>query len=104
MKISDRTFVISGGASGLGEATVRKLHASGGYIAILDMNEENGKRIAQELAPRAIFFQCDVTDTSSIEAAVKGTVEWVGKTGAELGGCIAAAGVGFPGKVLHARS
>jgi 3-hydroxyacyl-CoA dehydrogenase / 3-hydroxy-2-methylbutyryl-CoA dehydrogenase len=99
MKIHDRTFVVSGGASGLGEATVRMIYENGGYVSILDMNAENGQRIAKELAPRAVFYECDVTDSDSIAAAVKGTMEWVGSTGKELGGCVPAAGVGIPGKV-----
>lgn len=48
---------------------------------------------------RAKFFQVDVTDSDTIEAAVKGTMEWVGKTNASLGGIIPAAGVGIPGLV-----
>ncbi|KAF2100974.1 short chain dehydrogenase [Rhizodiscina lignyota] len=104
MKIENRTFVVSGGASGLGEATVRMLHANGGFVSILDMNAELGNKIANELSPRVVFFKCDVTDTDSIAQAVKGTMEWVGKTGKELGGCVPAAGVGFPGKIIDSRS
>lgn len=48
---------------------------------------------------RAKFFAVDVTDTESIAAAVKGTAEWVSKTGKPLGGIIPAAGVGNPGLV-----
>lgn len=48
---------------------------------------------------RAKFFQVDVTDSDSIEAAVEGTIEWVDKTKAPLGGLIPAAGVGIPGLV-----
>lgn len=48
---------------------------------------------------RAKFFQVDVTDSETIEAAVKGTMEWVEKRKASLGGIIPAAGVGIPGLV-----
>ncbi|KAI9718513.1 MAG: hypothetical protein M1828_006696 [Chrysothrix sp. TS-e1954] len=101
MIIDGRTFVISGGASGLGQASVRDLHSHGGYVAILDMNEENGETTLNALGKdRARFFQTDVTDTDSIAAAVKGVNEWVQHTGKPIGGVVAAAGVGFPGKII----
>ncbi|CAN8101192.1 unnamed protein product [Discula destructiva] len=105
MKISGRTFVISGGASGLGRATALELAQHGANISILDLNEENGAGLVKQLGgeSRAKFFQVDVTDSSSIEAAVTGTMEWVGKTKASLGGIIPAAGVGFPGLILDGK-
>lgn len=99
MKISNRTFVVSGGASGLGLATVKDLLSQGAYVSVLDLNEENGQRVVKELGNKAKFSQCDVTDSGSIKAAIDGTIEWIKSTGADLGGCVAAAGVGFPGKV-----
>ncbi|KAK0261543.1 hypothetical protein B0A54_06409 [Friedmanniomyces endolithicus] len=81
MQIKDRTFVISGGASGLGLATVRDLHAHGGYIAILDLNAENGNKVVSELGDRTAFFETDQTKKP-------------------IGGVIPAAGVGFPGKLI----
>ena len=71
MKIADRTFLISGGVSGLGLATARALHAQGAYVSLLDLNSENGAKIASELGSRAQFFETDVTDTSAIAAEVK---------------------------------
>jgi NAD(P)-dependent dehydrogenase (short-subunit alcohol dehydrogenase family) len=70
MHIKDRSFIISGGASGLGLATARDLHARGGYIAILDLNADNGAKIVSELGPRTNFFETDVSETTSVEAAV----------------------------------
>ena len=99
MHIKDRTFVISGGASGLGLATVKDLHAHGGYVAILDLNEDHGKALEKQVGPSGKFFVVDVSDTDSIAAAVKGTVEWTAATGKPLGGIIPAAGVGNPGLV-----
>ena len=49
MIIANRTFVISGGASGLGRATAQDLHSQNGSVAILDMNEENGKMLVRDL-------------------------------------------------------
>lgn len=48
---------------------------------------------------RAKFFEVDVSSSESVAQAVKGTVEWVKSTGKEIGGIVAAAGVGNPGKV-----
>lgn len=101
MHIKDRTFIVSGGASGLGLATVRDLHAHGAYVSILDMNASNGEDAVQSLgAERAKFFETDVTDTSSLEAAVNGTAAWIKTTNAPAGGVVAAAGVGNPAKLI----
>jgi len=64
------------------------------------MNSSTGSQLVEELgSTRAKFFETDVSDTDSIATAVQGTMEWVKETGKELGGVIAAAGVGNPGKV-----
>ncbi|KAF2233849.1 3-hydroxyacyl-CoA dehydrogenase type-2 [Viridothelium virens] len=107
MHIPGRTFVVSGGCSGLGQACVRLLHNLGGSIAILDLDASKGEQLAQELEQsqresqgRVKFFEVDVSETESIQHAVRGITEWVKSTGHELGGVIPAAGVGLPGKVL----
>lgn len=101
MHIRDRTFIISGGASGLGLATARDLHSRGGYLAILDLNADNGAKIVSELgSDRTVFFETDVSETSSIEAAVQGAGKWISQTKAPLAGIIPAAGVGTPGKLI----
>ncbi|KAK8034015.1 hypothetical protein PG993_009010 [Apiospora rasikravindrae] len=101
MKIEGRTFVISGGASGLGQATAEELVRAGGHVAVLDMNEDNGAAVVSKLgADKARFFQCNVTDTESIASAVQGTVEWVKETGKPLGGVIPAAGISLPSTML----
>ena len=103
MKIEGRTFLVSGGASGLGKATVLEILKAGGYASILDFNQETGEALVKELGNKVAFFKTDVRDSDNIAAAVQGTVEWVEKTGKPIGGVVAAAGVGFPGKVsiLH---
>ncbi|KAK4135860.1 NAD(P)-binding protein [Trichocladium antarcticum] len=100
MKYSGRTFVVSGGASGLGRACVRDICADGGNAVILDMNEGLGNDLVKELGASAKFFVCDVANTDSIAAVVQSTVEWVQQTGKPLGGIIPAAGVGRPGLIL----
>lgn len=104
MRIADRTFIISGGASGLGLATARDLHSSGAYVSLLDLNADNGSKIVSELGERAIFFETDVSDTDSIAAAINGTIEWVSKTQKDLGGVIAGAGVGLPGLIVDKKN
>jgi 3-hydroxyacyl-CoA dehydrogenase/3-hydroxy-2-methylbutyryl-CoA dehydrogenase len=100
MHIKDRTFVISGGSSGLGLATARTLHNKGGYIAILDLNADSGAAALKELgSERCKFFEADVSDTESIEKAVAGVSQWLQETGKEIGGIVSAAGVGNPAKV-----
>ncbi|KAF1811325.1 putative 3-hydroxyacyl-CoA dehydrogenase-like protein [Eremomyces bilateralis CBS 781.70] len=103
MKIENRTFVVTGGASGLGQATVEHYHQKGGYVSILDLHVEKGEALVAKLGARARFFQCDVTSSESIAAAVKGTTDWVAETKAPVAGVLAGAGVGLPGKIIDAK-
>ncbi|KAK4694856.1 hypothetical protein P7C71_g2795, partial [Lecanoromycetidae sp. Uapishka_2] len=101
MKIEGRTFVVSGGASGLGRATIHNLISAGGYVSILDLNEEAGLALVDSLPQHhSKFFQCDVSSTESIAQAVSSSLQWIKETGKELGGIIAAAGVSTPAKIL----
>jgi NAD(P)-dependent dehydrogenase (short-subunit alcohol dehydrogenase family) len=99
MKPSNRTFIVSGGCSGLGLQTARDLHAAGAYVSLLDLNAGAGEKIVKELGERSKFFEVDVSNTESVEAAVNGSMEWVKQTGKAVGGVIAAAGVGGAAKV-----
>ncbi|TEY65931.1 hypothetical protein BOTCAL_0135g00190 [Botryotinia calthae] len=101
MKVEGRTFIVSGGASGLGRACVVDICQAGGYAAVLDMNEELAEELVKEVGGGKVkFFQTDVLETDSITNAVKGALEWVKETGKEVGGVIAAAGVATPAKIL----
>jgi NAD(P)-dependent dehydrogenase (short-subunit alcohol dehydrogenase family) len=71
MKTYDVAAVVSGGASGLGEATVRELAARGAAVTILDLQEERGKALADELGGHTTFVRTDVTDPDSVQAAVE---------------------------------
>ncbi|KAF2017654.1 NAD(P)-binding protein [Aaosphaeria arxii CBS 175.79] len=104
MKIADRTYIISGGASGLGLATARDLHSRGAYVSLLDLNADSGASIATSLGSRAKFFETDVSSTDSIAAAIKGTFEWVESTGKPIGGVVAGAGVGLPGLIVDKKN
>lgn len=92
MNITGKTAVVSGAASGLGEATVRAFVAAGGKAAILDFNAERGQALADELGDAAIFAQTDVADEKSVTDAVAKAKEAFG----ELHVCVNCAGV--PGK------
>ncbi len=68
MKIEGSVAVVTGGASGLGEATARKLVAAGGKAVLLDLNEERGNAIAAELGDGVRFHKADVTSEDEVRA------------------------------------
>lgn len=70
MKIPDNVALVTGGASGLGLATVKELHANGARVVILDLPSSRGKEIAGELGDRAVFSPGDVTSPDSVTAAL----------------------------------
>ncbi|MDR3659473.1 MAG: SDR family oxidoreductase [Mycobacterium sp.] len=63
--------IVSGGAGGLGEATVRRLHRDGLGVVIADLADDKGKALADELGDRAVFVRTDVTSQDSIQAAIE---------------------------------
>ena len=69
MKVKSSVAVVSGGASGLGEATVRHLHAGGASVVIADRDTARGEALAKELGERARFAQCDVCNEAEAQAA-----------------------------------
>jgi len=78
MQIKDTVAIVTGGASGLGGATVEGLVARGGRVAIFDMNEQTGEALRQKLGDRVIFCKVDVTSESSAVDGVKKTVDTFG--------------------------
>ena len=78
MQLNNKTAVITGGASGLGEATVRRFANKQANIAIFDLNDERGNQIASELGQQVTYFNVDVTDENSVENAVNATIEQFG--------------------------
>lgn len=68
MEIQNKVFIVTGGASGLGEGTARMLAAHGGKVVIADMNDSSGKTIANEL--NGIFVHCDVSNETDAQAAI----------------------------------
>jgi len=78
MDINGSAAVITGGASGLGEAAARALVAKGGKVALLDVNQEKGARLRNELGGSAEFFLLDVVDTREVEAVIQQAREALG--------------------------
>ncbi len=70
MKIEGKTALVSGGASGLGEAAVRRLADHGARVVIMDLNEEAGQSIAKQIGENAAFCKVDITDPDQVQAAM----------------------------------
>ncbi|WP_372844354.1 SDR family NAD(P)-dependent oxidoreductase [Psychrobacter sp.] len=70
MQIEQHSFLVTGGASGLGESVARAIVAQGGKVVIADLNESTGQVLADELGDHARFVRCDVTSGADVQAAV----------------------------------
>lgn len=96
MQITESTVaLVTGGASGLGEAVVRHLHSLGAAIVIVDLPGEKGEALASELGERVRFAPTDVRDEEQVQSAVDAAVEL-----GELRVVVQCAGVATPGRVL----
>src|SRR5258705_3464675 len=94
MEIAGSSALITGGASGLGAATARRLVGQGACMVIADLNREAGLALEQELGAR--FVETDVTDDSSMRQAINAAIAAYG----ELHILVCCAGVATPDKVL----
>ncbi len=70
MQIAGSSYLIPGGASGLGAATARMLTAAGGRVVLLDLNADQGAATARELGDTVSFVQGSVTDAAPVEEAI----------------------------------
>lgn len=96
MNINGLVALVTGGASGLGAATVEMLIEKGAKAVIADMNEEKGNKLAAKFGDNALFVKDDVTITAENEAAVTAAIEKFGK----LDVLVNAAGVGVIAKII----
>ncbi|MBY3141578.1 3-hydroxyacyl-CoA dehydrogenase [Rhizobium laguerreae] len=96
MLIRGAGFIVTGGGSGLGAATVRALVEAGGRVTIADLNRQAGEEIARELGSNACFVKADVTDGEEGAAVVAAAVEAFGS----LRGLVNCAGVAPAEKVI----
>ncbi|MCZ7577162.1 MAG: SDR family NAD(P)-dependent oxidoreductase [Dehalococcoidia bacterium] len=69
-RLQDHVAIITGGASGIGEGTVRKYAAEGARVVIADVQEGRGSQLAEELGPQTAFLRTDVSDEAQVAAAV----------------------------------
>src|SRR5574337_281195 len=69
MQIQGQAALVTGGGSGLGEATARELARRGAKVAVLDVNRANAERVAAEIG--GVACECDITSTASVQAALE---------------------------------
>jgi NAD(P)-dependent dehydrogenase (short-subunit alcohol dehydrogenase family) len=91
-----KVALVTGGASGLGRASVEALHTAGASVVIADLASSDGEIVAKEMGDRAAFHATDVTSEDDAGAAVAKAAEAFGG----LHVLVNCAGVGFPGRVL----
>ena len=96
MKISEARAVITGGASGLGNAVARHIVAAGGRVTMIDVQDSIGQAAAAELGPAANFVKCDVTSEPEILAAMEAARQRMGA----INLLVNCAGVGGSGRML----
>ena len=97
MKIEGSSALVVGGASGLGEATVRELHARGALVTIADVNAEKGQALGAELGLE--FIACDVREEEQVQAAV----ELAARAEGGLRIAVCCAGTGWAQKVAGSK-
>ena len=79
MNIEGKNAIVTGGASGLGEATVRKLHSQGARVTIADVNPDTGKALEADLEQGALFIETDVRQEASVQHAIDQTIQQHGR-------------------------
>lgn len=99
MNLKQVVAFVTGGASGLGEATVRRVVNDGGKAMILDLAVERGEKLASELGGNALFQKMDVSNPESVEMALAKTVEMFGY----LNVVVNCAGIATAEKVISKR-
>lgn len=96
MELKNKVAVVTGGASGLGEATVRRYVKNGAKCAIFDLNEERGKNLVNELGSTVKFYKVNVASEESVQQAVNQVIEDFGA----IHICNNYAGIAFPVKTI----
>jgi NAD(P)-dependent dehydrogenase (short-subunit alcohol dehydrogenase family) len=99
LQINENTVaLVTGGASGLGEATARRLHAEGASVVIADLPSSPGEQLTADLGEHVRFVPADVRDESQVQAAIDAAKEL-----GTLRVVVNCAGVGTPGRVVGKR-
>lgn len=94
MDITNKVVLVTGGASGIGAAVTRKLHAAGACIFIFDINEQKGQEICDELR-NVYFYKVDITSETQITAALKAIVD----RALDISACINCAGIATASRI-----
>jgi NAD(P)-dependent dehydrogenase (short-subunit alcohol dehydrogenase family) len=95
MKLNGTAAIVSGGASGLGEAAVRELASAGSKVVVADLNEDRGKALADEVG--GLFVRTDVSDAEAVRAAV----DQAAALGAPLRVIVNCAGIGWAERTVN---
>jgi NAD(P)-dependent dehydrogenase (short-subunit alcohol dehydrogenase family) len=95
MDVNGAAAIVTGGASGLGLATARDLAAHGAKVVIADLNEDQGKTVADEIG--GVFVRVDVSDEAQVQAAVDAAVA----TGVPLRVVVNSAGIGWASRTVQ---
>jgi NAD(P)-dependent dehydrogenase (short-subunit alcohol dehydrogenase family) len=94
MDINGASAIVTGGASGIGEATARRLAEAGARVLILDLNEERGEKVASEIGGG--FVTADVTDEEHVRAGTEAAAAL-----APLRACVHCAGIGWAERTIN---
>jgi 3-hydroxyacyl-CoA dehydrogenase / 3-hydroxy-2-methylbutyryl-CoA dehydrogenase len=99
MKISESIAIVTGGASGLGEATVRQIIKEGGRAAILDLSDKKGQSLVEELGERSMFVRTDVSSEEEVSHAIQKAVESFGS----INTVVNCAGIAIASKLISRK-
>lgn len=95
MGFENGSAIVTGGASGLGAATVRRLAQGMARVVAIDLDAERGEALAEELGDRVVFHKADVTNEEQVQAAIERATE-----AAPLRASVCCAGVGWAAKTV----
>lgn len=100
MDLQNKVAVVTGGASGLGLATVEKLVEKGAKVFIFDLNEKKAKDEALRLGDQVRYSVVDVSDDESVQHAIRQVIDTFGA----IHICVNCAGIGTPGKTIGKKA
>jgi NAD(P)-dependent dehydrogenase (short-subunit alcohol dehydrogenase family) len=96
MELHGSVAIVTGGGSGLGEATAREIVARGGRVTILDLARSKGAEVAKGLGEAALFCEADVANEAQVQAAIEATIAKFGRVNIVVN----CAGIGTAGKTV----
>ncbi|WP_068673266.1 3-hydroxyacyl-CoA dehydrogenase [Oceanobacillus sp. Castelsardo] len=99
MELNQVSAVVTGGASGLGEATTRNIVAKGGKVTILDLQENKGRNLVEELGKNVSFIRTDVTNEDSVQVGLEHAISTFGN----INTLVNCAGIGIAEKTYSSR-